>query len=116
LEVADRAFERLATAAALVPAVWWFEIRNALLMSERRARIDAMQVAEILAHLKKLPIQEDRTPDNESVLLLARSHRLSVYDASYLELARRRDLPLATLDQALAAAARAASVELVVGR
>ena len=95
--------------------LWWFEVRNALLVGERRGRMDATQVAEIVAQLDALPIHLDREPDGHAIIALARAHRLTFYDAAYLELARRLDAPLATLDRKLAAAARAAAVPLVAG-
>jgi predicted nucleic acid-binding protein len=103
----------LAEVEGIVPALWWFEIRNALLMNERRGRLDATQIAAILAHLAKLPIVLDRDPTGDAVFALARRYRLTFYDAAYLELALRRDAPLATLDRRLAAAARAAAVRLL---
>jgi predicted nucleic acid-binding protein len=110
---ADAARRHLATSGAIVPVLWWFEIRNALLVGERRARIDATQTMEILAQLDVLPIRMDQGRDSGSILALARAHRLTLYDAAYLELALRADVPLATLDQQLAAAARAARVPLL---
>lgn len=89
--------------------------RNALLASERRSRIEKTQAAEILAHLATLPTRIDRDPSSETVLALARAHRLTVYDAAYLELARRLGLPLATLDRPLGLAARAAAVSVLAG-
>jgi predicted nucleic acid-binding protein len=110
---ADAAFAGIATRDAVVPVLWWFEIRNALVMNERRGRLDAARTVEILAHLETLPIRADSAQDSETILALARMHRLTVYDAAYVELARRLDAPLATLDQALAAAARAAAISLL---
>jgi predicted nucleic acid-binding protein len=103
----------LGESEAIAPALWWFEIRNALLMNERRARLDPSQIAAILAHLARLPIALDREPAGDAVLALARAHRLTFYDAAYLELALRRDAPLATLDRRLGAAARAATVRVL---
>jgi predicted nucleic acid-binding protein len=106
---AEAALRHLATSGAIVPVLWWFEIRNALLVGERRARIDATQTMEILAQLDVLPIRMD----SGSILALARVHRLTFYEAAYLELALRAHGPLATLDQQLARAARAAQVPLL---
>jgi predicted nucleic acid-binding protein len=110
---ADAAFASIGTRDAVVPVLWWFEVRNALVMNERRGRLDVSRTVEILAHLETLPIRADSAQDSETILALARVHRLTVYDAAYLELARRLDAPLATLDQALATAARAAAVPLL---
>jgi predicted nucleic acid-binding protein len=111
--LAEDAFERLEAMAAVVPALWWFEVRNVLLVNERRGRLDAAGTAEFLTDLGRLPIRIDREPAGAAILALARAHRLTFYDAAYLELARRLDAPLATLDRQLAAAARAAAVPLL---
>jgi predicted nucleic acid-binding protein len=112
---AEAARRHFATNRAIAPSLWWFEIRNALVMGERRGRIDATQTVEILAQLDALPIHLDREPDGGAILAVAREYQLSFYDAAYLELARRLDAPLATLDRQLAAAARAAAVSLLEG-
>jgi predicted nucleic acid-binding protein len=109
----ELAFERLGVSGAAVPILWWFEVRNALVSNERRGRLDAAATVGILAHLDSLPIRLDLGQDGEALLALARGHDLTVYDAAYLELARRLDAPLATLDRQLAAAARAAAVPLL---
>ena len=99
----------------VVPTLFWFEIRNALLMAERRKRITIDQTAEFLASLAVLPITIDEEPDEQTVLRLARTHTLTVYDAAYLELALRRSLPIATLDADLQQAALAANVAVFSG-
>ena len=111
--VADEAFGRLGSAPGIVPQLWWFEVRNLLVVNERRGRIDAAGSAAFLADLERLPIRFDREPDSGSTLALARAHRLTVHDAAYLELARRFEAPLATLDRRRAAAAGAAGVARV---
>ncbi len=111
--IADLAFEQVSAGAATAPVLWWFEVRNVLVVNERRGRIDPPGSAVFLADLARLRIVLDRDPDGEMVLALARTHRLTVYDAAYLELGLRVDAPLATLDRKLAAAARAAGVPLV---
>ena len=89
------------------------EIRNVLLIGERRGRIDASISSHFLSHLDALPIEVDRSPSSIRLLALARQHALSGYDAAYLELAQRNAAPLATLDRRLAAAATAAGVSLL---
>ena len=111
--VAAQARERLAVEGAAAPAHWWFEIRNCLLVNERRSRIQGDFTTAFLRLLGAMPIEIDHDPDEVALLSLARRHRLTVYDAAYLELARRRREPLATLDRALAAAAAAESVPLI---
>ena len=111
--VADAAFARLGAEGAIVPVLWWFEVRNVLVVNERRGRIDPSGSAAFLADLEKLPIDFDRQSEGQCLLALARAHRLTVYDAAYLELALRLEAPLATLDKRLAAAAGAEGVALV---
>jgi predicted nucleic acid-binding protein len=110
---ADLAFERMRDEEAVVPCLWWFEVRNILIVNERRRRIAEPQTSVFLANLSRLRIRVDRIPDEGRVLRLARAHRLSVYDVAYLELAQREVLPLATLDGDLRRAAAAERVQLV---
>jgi predicted nucleic acid-binding protein len=113
--IATAALDRLAREPAVVPAIWWYEMRNLLLSCERRHRIDADHTTTALAVLAGLPIMIESLADVASVLELARRHRLSVYDAAYLDLAHRETIALATLDAALGAAARAEQVQLTAG-
>jgi predicted nucleic acid-binding protein len=110
-----RILERLKTARAVAPAVWPFEVINALVDAERRGRINAAQQAEFLERLRLLPISIEHRPVawlGQQILPLARAHRLTAYDAAYLELAIREGLPLATLDGDLRKAAAAAGAAL----
>ena len=107
------ALKRLASGNAHVPSLWWFELRNLLIVNERRGRIAEQDTAAFLNFIGRLPITLDNRPDGIALLALARRHRLTVYDAAYLELAIREDLSLATLDASLARAARAERVGLV---
>lgn len=111
--VADMAWDRLQVDGAVVPALWWYEVRNVLVVNERRGRIDQAGTAEFLADLEGLPVHVDRAPVSDVIFAHARAHRLTFYDAAYLELARRLDAPLATLDRALGTAARSAGVPLL---
>ena len=111
--LAARALDRLRVEPALVPALWWFGVRNVLVVNERRGRLTEAITAAFLRAVARLDIAIDRTPDSAAVLALARAHRLSVYDAAYLELAQRAAAPLATLDAALARAARDEGVALI---
>lgn len=104
---ADKAFARIKTDEAVVPSLWWFEIRNILVVNERRKRITQSDTGVFLRDLAALRVRVDWEPQESVVLRLARNHHLSVYDASYLELALREAIPLATLDAQLTAAARA---------
>ena len=110
---ADAVAACLPAARAAVPLIWPLEVANAVLMGERRQRSTEAQAARWLTYLGFLPIAvDDETNDRAwgEVLSLARAHRLSAYDAAYLELALRRGLPLATRDDKLRAAASAAGV------
>ncbi|WP_245453219.1 type II toxin-antitoxin system VapC family toxin [Aquibium carbonis] len=106
-ERADAIVRSLSVTGAVAPAIWPMEIRNALLSAERRRRIDPATTQELLAILGTHPVAIDNHIDLDRAMLLARNHRLTLYDAAYLELATRRRLPLATLDGRLAAAAAA---------
>ena len=97
----------------LVPALFWFEFRNVLIINERRGRLTPGQSESALQLISRLIIVEDRTPNEPRVLHLARHHRLTVYDAAYLELAQRHGVPLATLDTQLAIAAARESVIVI---
>ena len=111
VEMANLVFRQAPAGGLVVPALWWFELRNLLLVQERRGRMTEAGTTAFLLAVQRLPIEIDRMSDD--VLRLARRHQLTVYDAAYLELARRRGLPLATLDRRLAAAARAEGIDLL---
>jgi predicted nucleic acid-binding protein len=107
---------RLATETALVPAWWFIEITNVLAMAERNGRITPAQSDAFIADLGKLGIERDyEAPDRAFTYLLAlcRAHRLTSYDAIYLDLALRRNLPLATLDEDLRKTAKKLGVHLL---
>jgi predicted nucleic acid-binding protein len=112
---ASLAFDRMRAEEGVVPGLWWFEVRNILIVNERRRRITESGTAAFLLSLSRLRIRVDRVPDENGVLRLARAHRLSVYDAAYLELAQREGLPLATLDADLRKATADEGVALVSG-
>lgn len=107
------ALTALETTYAVVPAVWPFEIANALAVAERRQRITPTGIEEFLEVLRRLPIQVERRDAVwvcHAAIALARDHNLTAYDAAYLDLARREQLSLATLDQKLLEAAAALGV------
>ncbi|MCY3784087.1 MAG: type II toxin-antitoxin system VapC family toxin [Chloroflexi bacterium] len=110
---AVRVAGRVSQDGALVPQLWQLEVRNALVTAERRGRLTAQGMADRLRALRQLPVVTDSEPDLDAVVALARSHRISIYDAVYLELAQRRRAALATLDADLVAAAAAAEVAVV---
>ena len=96
-----------------VPSLWWFEVRNVLIVNERRGLLREADTTLFLRTLARLPIVVDRSPEEVAVLNLARRHRLTVYDAAYLELAERHAAPLATLDLTLAQAAQRENIVLI---
>jgi predicted nucleic acid-binding protein len=108
----EAAFDMVARVETLAPSLFYYEIRNALLVSERRNRITEAMSAAFLRDLGLLPIRLGPTGDDASLMTLARKWKLTVYDAAYLELAKREKLPLATLDRALEKAAFAEGVVL----
>jgi predicted nucleic acid-binding protein len=110
---ASEARERLRREDAVVPSLWWFEVRNGLVMGERRRLLTEQRSGRFLRDLGRVTLIVDGIPDETAVLTLARRHRLTVYDAAYLELAQRQALPLATLDGELATAARTEQVALI---
>jgi predicted nucleic acid-binding protein len=111
--VAALALERVRTDEARVPSLSWFEVRNTLIVNERRGRLTESDTAAFLRGVARLGGTVHRSPDEADVLTLVRQGRLAVYDAAYLELARREGVSLATLDTALATAARAERVPLL---
>jgi predicted nucleic acid-binding protein len=104
--LAQMVLTQLLSDYAIVPARFWFEIRNALLAGERRGRLSEAQTSSFLEDLSLLPIAVDRKPNEKWVLDLARRHQLTLYDATYLELAQREIWALATDDNALIRAAQ----------
>jgi predicted nucleic acid-binding protein len=100
----------------VVPILWRHEVSNAVVMSERRGRLTAGQIKTLTADLEEFSDRLEVDPLNVRVSILietARRTNLTVYDAAYLELAARRRLPLATLDDKLREAARRAALELI---
>lgn len=112
----DALLDRVAAEGALVPGLWHLEVGNVLLAAERRGRITAAERRQALDTLAGLPLRADADTAGQAwhgSLGCAVAHRLTLYDACYLELALRRDLPLATLDEALRRAAAASDVALL---
>lgn len=112
-ETTARLRDSLTDGRAFVPSLWPVEVGSVLLAAARRGRVGADEWAGICASLDALPIEIEPVSTTRvwgEALELAHRHQLSVYDATYLELALRLQLPLATLDRELAAAARSAGV------
>ncbi len=116
-DYADAVRDVLPQSQAVVPSLWPLEVANTIVMGERRKRSTPAQAAAWLGFLGALPIVVDGETSARAwgdTLSLARAHNLSAYDAAYLELAMRRGLPLATLDDKLRAAAATVGVALYV--
>ncbi|MGH7324201.1 MAG: type II toxin-antitoxin system VapC family toxin [Candidatus Rokuibacteriota bacterium] len=110
---ADAVLDALADGMAVVPALWPLEVANVLVMAERRRRLSRADTMRFLELTGALPLVVDNPitiGELPGLLGLATTHRLSAYDAAYLHLAMREQLPLATRDRALSAAARATGV------
>jgi predicted nucleic acid-binding protein len=107
---------RLTTETALIPNWWFIEITNVLALAERRGRITPAQSDAFIADLSKLGFERDDEASNRAfthLLALSRTHRLTSYDAIYLDLAIRRRLPLATLDGDLRKTAKKLGIGLL---
>jgi predicted nucleic acid-binding protein len=100
-------------ADVLAPWLLWAELRNILIVTERRGRLPQGVADRLIEAVEGLGIELDTVPTNAGVLGLARQHALTVYDALYLELALRHGAMLATLDTKLAQSARAEGIILV---
>ena len=110
---ADAVLDRLTSGRAIVPSLWPLEVANALLMGERRKRSTEAETIRWIGILNRLPIVIDDETNTRAwgeTVALARGHKLSAYDAAYLELAMRSGLPLATLDERLKTVAQAVGV------
>jgi predicted nucleic acid-binding protein len=101
---------------AIVPEIWAFEIANNIFVSHRkRMRINEQQIDEYLSLLKALPIRVESQPlwTNVELEALARRWDLAAYDASYLALALRKGVPLATSDEFLMRKALDEGIEIL---
>ena len=115
-EYADTVLENLSEAVSVVPIIWPLEIVNVLLVAERRKRLRASDSVRFLSLLSQLPIHVEQAWPERSMrdlLDLGRASELSSYDASYLDLAMRQGLPIATLDRKLVEAAKKMDVPLL---
>lgn len=112
----DAVLQSLATTPAIAPPLWPLEVANGLRSAERRGRLDERAIPAVTRLLMTLPINVEEAVGLDDavgrILSLARTLGLTAYDATYVDLASRRGLPLATADEHLARAARAAGVEL----
>ncbi len=108
--------DRVAVTGAVAPSLWPLEALNGLLMAERRKRLDSKRRQRLAGFLRTLPVRLDTETADQAWTVTARlaeRHRLTLYDAAYLELAQRRNLPLATLDKDLIKAGKALGMTLL---
>ena len=108
--------DRIAETGAVAPSLWPLEALNGLLMAERRNRLDARRRQRLANFLRGLPVTLDMETADQAWTVssrLAERYRLTLYDAAYLELAQRRKLPLATLDEDLVRAGKALGMTLL---
>ena len=110
---ADGVAMRLIGEPGITPRIFWYEIRNVLIRAEWRGRIDREGTMRFLGRLRELQIEIDDSHVEVETLDLAHRHRLTFYDAAYLETAIRRQATLATLDDELDAAAHSENVGYV---
>ena len=112
-EATGRLLDEILTNSPIVPSLFRHELRNLLLLAERRERVATYEIDEALIMASSLPINERGAGDDHEILRLARKHSLTAYDAAYLDLALRERLPLATLDKKLVAAAKIEGVKII---
>jgi len=111
---ADSILSRAGETALWVPALWTLEFANVLIAARKRGRLTEEQHGAILDQAGRLPWRiDDTVAGMGEITALAMRHRLTSYDAAYLELSLRRRLPLATLDGELRQAAKQAKVILL---
>lgn len=115
---ADIILQSLADTQAIAPAIWPLEIGNVLVVAERQKRLSEADSVHFMALINDLPIkviQEHHERMTKEIIALARKHRLSTYDASYLDLAMRKGLPIATQDTTLKRVAAECCIEIFSG-
>lgn len=101
---------------AVIPSLWFYEVANVLAISSRKGRLSQKDLTRAIALLQALPIVVDSDCESRTsgeILALAREHTLTVYDATYLDLAMRTSLPLATLDNPLIQASQSLGVTIL---
>ena len=112
-DASERLIVQLATSGGLVPSLFWFEIRNLFIMAQRRRRLAPGVALAAIQQLRALPLSDGGNVADSTIIDIALRHGLSGYDASYVALAKTSVMPLATLDQKMAAAARSEGIAIV---
>lgn len=110
---ADDILDRLNHENAVVPSLFWFEIRNILIKAHKRSRLDETGLRRAITHLRNLPLVDQGSGNDRLILSLCLKEGLTAYDASYLALAMEKDIPIVTADHALEAAAARNGVQVV---
>lgn len=116
IQYADSILDILEYFTAIVPSIWPLEVGNVLLVAERKKRLSRADITRFIALLFELPITVDQEPPErmiKEIFALAREHKLSTYDASYLDLAMKKGIPIATLDNHLITAAKRSNVSIM---
>jgi|TARA_B110000908_G_C10040656_1_gene351643 predicted nucleic acid-binding protein len=109
-------YKELENKDCIVPSIWSYEVSNVLLSCKKRNRADEKQINKIANLIYKLPLETENNNFKfiqNNVFNIASSHGLSIYDASYLELAVRFNCSLATLDKKLIDIAKKVNVGLI---
>ena len=115
---ADSILDSLEHFTAITPCIWLLEVGNVLLVAERKNRLSEAASIRFVALLSELPISVDQEPPERTIkeiFALAREHKLSTYDASYLDLAMKKGIPIATLNDRLISAAKRSNVSIMPG-
>lgn len=115
-QYADAILNSLELSTAFVPSIWPLEVGNVLLVAERKKRLSESDCTRFITLLAELPIViEHESPERmrRNILALAREYQISTYDASYLDLAMSKGLPIATLDKSLRKAAKRSHVSIL---
>ena len=115
---AESVLDSLEHFTAIVPAIWPLEVGNVLLVAERKKRLSVADSTRFIALLSELPITVAQEPSERmirEIFALAREHKLSTYDASYLDLAMKKGIPIATLDNRLLSVTKQNNVSVMNG-
>ena len=110
----DALLDKIVQEGALVPALWHLEVRNTLIQGIKRKRTNIVTVFDQLEQLASLPITTEHTPNIRlnDIIDIALAGKLTSYDATYIELAARTKLPLATNDKAMCKICNELGIEL----
>jgi len=117
-DYSDAILDNLKNSTAIVPTIWPLEVANVLLLAKRKKRLTEIQASSFIDALSALPIVIDPSTSTRAmhtIFMLAQQSNLTIYDAAYLELALREEIPLLTLDQSLINAAKKLHIPVQMG-